>query len=77
MMIDNKTIKYINRNFRIRIYGKSPNNGYIDRLVGISGFTALLSDYWAIKCIKAALKSQKSKIRIKIYNSYTITFYQK
>lgn len=76
-MIELATRKYINSNFRIRIYGKTQTGLYIDRLVGISGLFYQLSDREATKCITRALRSQESKIRIKIYKSYTVTFYQK
>lgn len=77
MIIDSKLRKYINRNFRIRLYGKNECDVFVDRLLGISGLSKAISEHDLKKCITKLIKFNGSKLRIKIYNSYTIVFTQK
>lgn len=77
MIIDNKLRKYINRNFRIRLYGKNEYGVFVDRLLGISGLSKAISERNLEKCIAKLKKLDGAKLRIKIYNSYTIVFTQK
>lgn len=77
MIIDNKLRKYINRNFRIRLYGKNEYGVFVDRLLGISGLSKAISERDLKKCITKLIKFDGGKLRIKIYNSYTIVFTQK
>ena len=77
MIIDNELRKYINRNFRIRLYGKNGRGIFVDRLLGVSGLCKTISERNLKKCIAKILKSDSDKLRIKIYNGYTILFTQK
>lgn len=77
MIIDNELRKYINRNFRIRLYGKNERGIFVDRLLGVSGLCKTISERNLKKCITKILKSDSDKLRIKIYNGYTILFTQK
>lgn len=77
MIIDNKLRKYINHNFRIRLYGKNERGVFVDRLLGVSGLCKAISERNLKKCIAKLTKSDRNKLRIKIYNGYTIVFTQK
>lgn len=77
MIIDNTLRRYINMNFRIRLYGKNECGMFVDRLLGVSGLSKAISERDLMKCITKLKKFDGDKLRIKIYNSYTITFYQK
>ena len=77
MIIDNKLRKYINHNFRIRLYGKNERGVFVDRLLGVSGLYKAISERNLKKCIAKLIKSDRNKLRIKIYNGYTIVFTQK
>lgn len=76
-MTQSELTKQINQNFRIKIYGKNDKGESLNTLLGVSGLIRIVSLSKAIKYMTRALKSDQDKIRIKIYNSYTITFYQK
>lgn len=77
MIINNELRKYINRNFRIRLYGKNERGIFVDRLLGVSGLCKAVSERNLKKCIAKLIKSDSDKLRIKIYNGYTIIFTQK
>lgn len=77
MIIDNRLRKYINSNFRIRLYGKNECGVFVDRLLGISGLSNTISERDLKRCITKLIKFDGAKLRIKIYNSYTIVFTQK
>lgn len=77
MIIDNRLRKYINSNFRIRLYGKNECGVFVDRLLGVSGLCAAISEHNIKKCIAKLIKLDSDKLKIKIYNSYTIVFTQK
>lgn len=77
MIIDNELRKYINHNFRIRLYGKNERGVFVDRLLGVSGLCEAISEHNLKKCITRLIKLDREKLRIKIYNGYTIVFTQK
>ena len=72
------TSAFINRNFRIKVFGMVGGKK-LNTLVGVSGLLELLNGDTAKidKYITRSLKSMQDKTCCKIYGGATITFYVK
>lgn len=71
------TTKEINKNFRIKVYGKDANGKRINKLVGVSGLIKLIGEEFANKfCIKAFL-CKLDKFTAKLRRGLKVTFYNK
>lgn len=55
------TTKFINSNFRIKVFGRTEDSKKINTLVGVSGILKLIGAELFNKFIKRALKARKSR----------------
>lgn len=67
----------INRNFRIKVYGRDAQGRRVNRLVGVSGLIALIGEKFADKFIVKAFKSKLDNFVAKLRRGIKITFYGK
>lgn len=73
----NYTSKYINRNFRIKVYGVDENGKRINKLVGVSGIIALIGVELLNKFIGRFLKAKLDKVVNKLRRGLKVTLYAK
>lgn len=71
------TSKYINRNFRIKVYGVDENGNKINKLVGVAGILALIGAELLNKFIDRFLKAGLDKVINKLRRGLKITLYAK
>ena len=69
--------KYINRNYRIKVYGISSEGNRINTLVGVAGFIALVGVDFVNKFIDRAERSMKDSTTCKLRRGIVITLYAK
>lgn len=68
---------YINRNYRLKVYGVTESNERINKLVGVSGLIALIGLDLTQKCLERAERSMADKTTCKLRRGIIITFYTK
>ena len=77
----NKTLKYtkrfINMNFRLKVYGKDENGKRINKLVGVAGLIALIGIEFVNKFVDRALKAGLDKVICKLRRGLQVSFYAK
>ena len=71
------TRKFINSNFRIKVWGKDNEGKKINTLVGVSGIIRLIGEELLNKFIKRALKSGLDACRCALRRGLVITLYAK
>ena len=71
------TSKFINSNFRIKVWGKDNEGKKINTLVGVSGIIRLIGEELLNKFIKRALKSGLDACRCALRRGLVITLYAK
>ena len=71
------TTKFINANFRIKVYGKDENGNKVNKLVGVSGILKLIGEELFNKFIKRALKSGLDACRCSLRRGLVVTLYAK
>lgn len=71
------TTKFINANFRIKVYGKDENGNKVNKLVGVSGILKLIGEELFNKFIKRALKSGLDACRCALRRGLVVTLYAK
>ena len=71
------TSKFINSNFRIKVWGKDNEGKKINTLVGVSGIIRLIGEELLNKFIKRALKSGLDACRCALRRGLGITLYAK
>ena len=71
------TSKFINSNFRIKVWGKDNEGKKINTLVGVSGIIRLIGEELLNKFIKRALKSGLHACRCALRRGLVITLYAK
>ena len=71
------TSKFINSNFRIKVWGKDNEGKQINTLVGVSGIIRLIGEELLNKFIKRALKSGLDACRCALRRGLVITLYAK
>ena len=71
------TSKFINSNFRIKVWGKDNEGKKINTLVGVSGIIRLIGEELLNKFIKRALKSGLDACRCALRRGLEITLYAK
>ena len=71
------TSKFINSNFRIKVWGKDNEGKKINTLVGVSGIIRLIGEELLNKFIKRALKSGLDACRCARRRGLVITLYAK
>ena len=70
------TTKEINRNFRIKVYGKVDGQ-YVNKLVGVAGLVELVGVEMANKMLNRAFRCKDDKQVCKLRRGIKITFYCK
>lgn len=74
----NYTTRYINQNFRMKVYGRDEEGRRrINSLYGVSGLLALIGAELMNKFIKRSLDSKKDVCVCKLRRGLVISFYAK
>lgn len=73
----NYTTTYINRNFRLKVYGIDENGNRINKLVGVAGLISLIGTELLNKFIDRALKAGLDKVVCKLRRGLQVSFYIK
>lgn len=71
------TTKFINMNFRIKVYGNDANGNFLNKLVGVSGAIALIGIEFLNKFITRAINAGLDKCVCKLRRGLKITLYSK
>ena len=71
------TSKFINRNFRIKVYGVDSMGNKINKLVGVTGILALIGAELLNKFIDRALKAGLDKCVCKLRRGLQVSLYIK
>lgn len=71
------TSKFINMNFRIKVFGRDENGKKINTLVGVSGCIRLIGEELLNKFIKRALKAGLDACRCALRRGLVVTLYAK
>ena len=71
------TKKFINQNFRMKVYGYDENGKRINKLVGVAGLIALIGIEFINKFIDRALKAGLDKVVCKLRRGLQVSFYAK
>lgn len=73
----NYTKSFINRNFRMKVYGVDENGNRINKLVGVAGLIALIGIELFNKFVDRALNAGLDKVVCKLRRGLKISFYAK
>lgn len=73
----NYTKTFINRNFRMKVYGVDENGNRIYKLVGVAGLIALIGVELLNKFLDRALKAGLDKCVCKLRRGLQVSFYNK
>lgn len=73
----NFTTKFINSNFRIKVYGLDSLGKRINKLVGVAGLIALIGIELLNKFIERALNAGLDKCVCKLRRGLQVSFYSK
>lgn len=73
----NYTKTFINRNFRMKVYGVDENGSRINKLVGVAGLIALIGVELLNKFLDRALKAGLDKCVCKLRRGLQVSFYNK
>lgn len=73
----NYTTRYINQNFRMKVYGRDEEGRRINSLYGVSGLLALIGAELMNKFIKRSLDSMNDVCVCKLRRGLVISFYAK
>lgn len=71
------TKKFINKNFRLKVYGLDENGNRINKLVGVAGLIALIGIELLNKFIDRALKAGIDKCVCKLRRGLQVSLYNK
>lgn len=71
------TTEFINRNFRIKVYGRDEQGLKVNTLKGVSGITAMIGDELLQKFIGRALDSMKDVCVCKLRRGLQVSLYVK
>lgn len=71
------TSKFINANFRIKVWGRDAEGKKINTLLGVSGIIKLIGEELLNKFIKRALKSGLDACRCALRRGLVVTLYVK
>lgn len=69
------TTRQINRNFKIKVAGRTENGKKLNTLVGVSGLILLIGYDLADKFVKRAFNSMDDKTVCKLRRGIKVTFY--
>lgn len=71
------TTKFINSNFRIKVFGFDELGNKINKLVGVSGIIKLIGIEFLNKFLKRAIACMDDKCECKLRRGLKVTFYVK
>lgn len=71
------TSKFINQNFRIKVFGYTEDGQKINTLMGVSGIIALIGEELFYKFIQRALDSMKDVCVCKLRRGLQVSLYVK
>ena len=71
------TTKFINSNFRIKVFGRDENGKKSNTLMGVSGIVRLIGEELVNKFIKRALNCMLDKCVWKLRRGLQVTLYAK
>ena len=71
------TKRFINRNFRLKVYGYDSDNRRINKLVGVQGLDALIGAEFINKFIGKALESGKDCSTHRLRRGLQVSLYAK
>ena len=71
------TTKFINENFRIKVYGRDENGRRINTLLGVSGIIRMIGVELFRKFITRALKCMQDVCVCKLRRGLKVSFYVK
>lgn len=73
----NYTTSFINRNFRLKVYGRDDDGNRVNKLVGVSGLIKLIGEELLNKFVGRALKAGLDKVVCKLRRGLQVSFYIK
>lgn len=73
----NYTTSFINRNFRLKVYGRDDDGNRVNKLVGVSGLIELIGEELLNKFVGRALKAGLDKVVCKLRRGLQVSFYIK
>lgn len=71
------TTKFINQNFRIKVYGRDAQGKKINMLMGVSGIIRLIGEELFYKFVKRALDCMLDKCVCKLRRGLQVSLYVK
>lgn len=71
------TSKFINANFRIKVFGRDENGKKINTLMGVSGIIRLIGEELFYKFIKRAIDCMQDVCVCKLRRGLQVSFYVK
>ena len=71
------TTKFINQNFRIKVYGRDEQGKRINSLYGVSGIIARIGEELFFKFIRRALECMKDVCVCKLRRGLVVSLYVK
>lgn len=71
------TSKFINKNFRLKVYGVDNEGNRINKLVGVAGLIALIGVELLNKFLDRTLKAGLDKCVCKLHRGLQVSFYNK
>lgn len=71
------TSKYVNQNFRIKVYGRDENGKKINTLMGVSGIIAMIGEELFYKFVQRALDCMMDVCVCKLRRGLQVSLYVK
>ena len=71
------TTKFINQNFRIKVFGRDENGKKINTLMGVSGIIRLIGEELFYKFVQRALDCMLDKCVCKLRRGLVVSLYVK
>lgn len=71
------TSKFINKNFRLKVYGVDAEGNHINKLVGVAGLIALIGIEFVNKFIERAVNAMADKCVCKLRRGLQVSLYSK
>ena len=71
------TSKFINQNFRIKVFGRDENGRKINTLMGVSGIIAMIGEELFYKFIQRSLDCRMDVCVCKLRRGLQVSFYVK
>ena len=71
------TKRFINQNFRMKVYGRNDEGKKVDTLMGVSGLVLLIGVEMMNKQLERAFRSREDKCVCKLRRGLQVTYYVK